>query len=97
MRDGDEDDGDRETDEDTHDAGEESDAGAAGDATPDRDDDEFPSLDELIGTFFSEPSLLPVVIVVLGSGGAFGASSERGAGGPSRSRCRTSRIGSRLG
>ena len=44
------------------------------DETPRRDDeDAFPSLDELIGTFFSEPSLLPVVIVVLGSGGAFGA------------------------
>ena len=41
---------------------------------PRRDDeDEFPTLDEMIGTFFSEPSLLPIVIVVLGSGGAFGA------------------------
>lgn len=39
----------------------------------DRGDDEFPSLDELIGTFFSEPSLIPIVIVVLGTGGAFGA------------------------
>jgi hypothetical protein len=39
-----------------------------------RDDDEaFPSLDELIGTFFREPSLLPVAVVVLGTGGAFGA------------------------
>ena len=37
------------------------------------DDDEFPSLDGLIGTFLSEPALLPVVVVVLGSGGAFGA------------------------
>ena len=37
------------------------------------DDDDFPSLDEMIGTFFSEPALLPVVVVVLGSGGAFGA------------------------
>ncbi len=43
---------------------------------PDRrdgDDDEFPTLDELIGTFLGETSLLPIVIVVLGSGGAFGA------------------------
>lgn len=40
----------------------------------DREDEEaFPTLDELIGTFFSEASLLPVVVVVLGSGGAFGA------------------------
>lgn len=37
------------------------------------EDDDFPSLDEMIGTFFSEPALLPVVVVVLGSGGAFGA------------------------
>ena len=35
--------------------------------------DEFPSLDELIGTFMRETSLLPIVIVVLGTGGAFGA------------------------
>ena len=37
------------------------------------DDDEFPSLDDLIGTFFEETALLPLVVVVLGSGGAFGA------------------------
>ena len=37
------------------------------------DDDAFPTLDELIGTFLSEGSLLPVVIVILGCGGAFGA------------------------
>ena len=47
--------------------------GERGDAPPDPDDDAFPSLDELIGTFFSEASLLPIVVVVLGSGGAFGA------------------------
>lgn len=44
---------------------------------PDRedaqDDEAFPSLDELIGTFLTEPALIPVIIVVLGSGGAFGA------------------------
>lgn len=40
----------------------------------DREDgDAFPSLDELIGTFMSETSLLPIVVVVLGTGGAFGA------------------------
>ena len=39
----------------------------------DNDDDEFPTLDELIGTFFEEASLLPIVVVVLGTGGAFGA------------------------
>ena len=37
------------------------------------DDDEFPTLDELIGTFFEEASLLPIVVVVLGTGGSFGA------------------------
>jgi len=42
--------------------------------TRERDDeDAFPSLDELIGTFMSETSLLPIVIVILGTGGAFGA------------------------
>ncbi len=40
---------------------------------PGEDGDGFPSLDELIGTFFREPSLLPVAVVVLGTGGAFGA------------------------
>ena len=39
----------------------------------DDEDDSFPTIDELIGTFFGEPSLLPIVIVVLLSGGAFGA------------------------
>ena len=45
------------------------------DEDEDRSDegDEFPTLDELIGTFFEETALLPVVVVVLGSGGAFGA------------------------
>jgi len=37
------------------------------------EDDEFPSLDDLIGTFLEETALLPIVVVVLGSGGAFGA------------------------
>ena len=39
----------------------------------DDEDDAFPTIDELIGTFFGEPSLLPIVIVMLLSGGAFGA------------------------
>lgn len=39
----------------------------------DDEDDAFPTIDELIGTFFGEPSLLPIVIVILLSGGAFGA------------------------
>ena len=37
------------------------------------DEDAFPTLDELLGTFFTEAALLPVVVVVLGTGGAFGA------------------------
>lgn len=37
------------------------------------EDDEFPGVDGMIGTFMSEASLWPVLIVVLGSGGAFGA------------------------
>lgn len=36
-------------------------------------DDELPNLDRLIGTFLREPSLWPVLVVVLGSGGAFTA------------------------
>jgi len=42
-----------------------------------RDDEDgaFPTVDELIGTFLGEPSLLPVVIVILLSGGAFGAAA----------------------
>ena len=39
------------------------------------DGDEFPSLDEIIGSFLSEPSLWPVLIVILGSSGAFGAAA----------------------
>ena len=39
------------------------------------DGDEFPSLDEMIGSFLSEPSLWPVLIVILGSSGAFGAAA----------------------
>jgi hypothetical protein len=37
------------------------------------DDDAFPGIDELIGTFLEEASLWPVLLVGLGSGGAFGA------------------------
>lgn len=37
------------------------------------DDDAFPGVDELIGSFLSEASLWPVLIVALGSAGAFGA------------------------
>lgn len=51
----------------------EADGAHANEAERREDEDEFPTLDELIGTFFSEASLLPVVVVVLGSGGAFGA------------------------
>lgn len=36
-------------------------------------DDELPSVDRLIGTFVREPSLWPVLVVVIGSGGAFTA------------------------
>ncbi len=39
------------------------------------EDDGFPSLDELLDSFFSEASLWPVLIVALGSGGAFGAAA----------------------
>ena len=46
---------------------EERDEGRDEEAPPRREDEEeFPSLDDMLGTFFSEPSLLPVVIVVLG-------------------------------
>lgn len=54
-------------------AGDEKQSGERGDGRRDRNDDEFPGLDGLIGTFMGEPSLWPVLIVVLGSGGAFGA------------------------
>ena len=37
------------------------------------DDDDFPGVDAIIGTFMSEASLWPVLIVALGSGGALGA------------------------
>ncbi len=37
------------------------------------DEEDFPRLDELIGTFLREPSLMPVAVVILGTGGAFGA------------------------
>jgi hypothetical protein len=40
---------------------------------PERATDEFPSVDELIGSFMKEASLWPVLIVAIGSGGAFGA------------------------
>ncbi len=47
---------------------------------PDRDprrteDDAFPGVDEILGSFLSEASLWPVLIVALGSGGAFGAAA----------------------
>jgi hypothetical protein len=41
-----------------------------------RDDetqDDFPNLDELIGSFMHEASLWPVLVVVIGSAGALGA------------------------
>jgi len=39
------------------------------------DDDAFPGVDELLGSFLSEASLWPLLIVILGSGGAFGAAA----------------------
>jgi hypothetical protein len=39
------------------------------------DDDEFPGLDGIVGSFLSEPPLWPVLIVILGSSGAFGAAA----------------------
>lgn len=42
---------------------------------PDREHEEgsdFPSVDEIIGTFMKESSLWPVLIVMLGTAGAFG-------------------------
>lgn len=36
------------------------------------DEDGFPSVDEIIGTFMTESSLWPVLIVMLGTAGAFG-------------------------
>ena len=42
---------------------------------PSEEGDGFPSLDELIGSFLSETSLWPVLIVALGSSGAFGAAA----------------------
>ena len=39
----------------------------------DPDDDAFPGVDGVIGTFMREASLWPVLVVALGSGGAFGA------------------------
>ncbi len=44
-----------------------------GRATREDDDGGFPGPDELIGTFMREPALWPVLIVALGSAGAFGA------------------------
>jgi hypothetical protein len=38
-----------------------------------REGDGFPGADQLIGTFIDEPSLWPVLAVVVGSGGAFAA------------------------
>lgn len=42
---------------------------------PDSEGDAFPGFDELLGSFMGEPSLWPVLIVVLGSAGAFGAAA----------------------
>lgn len=36
-------------------------------------EEDLPDVDSILGTFLSEASLWPVLIVVLGSGGAFGA------------------------
>jgi hypothetical protein len=38
-----------------------------------RESDELPGVDQLIGTFIDEPSLWPVLAVAVGSGGAFAA------------------------
>jgi hypothetical protein len=46
---------------------------APGVDSPLEDDDRFPSVDDLIGSFLSESSLWPVLIVMLGSAGALGA------------------------
>ncbi len=74
MRDEDEQDATGEDEENGRDGqGGGDDDGEQGKTPPAGADDEFPSLDELIGTFFSEASLLPIVVVVMGSGGAFGA------------------------
>ena len=35
--------------------------------------EDFPNLDELIGSFMQEASLWPVLVVAIGSGGALGA------------------------
>jgi hypothetical protein len=39
----------------------------------DRDSEDFPSVDELIGSFMNEASLWPVLVVAIASTGAFGA------------------------
>ena len=39
----------------------------------DRDSEDFPSVDELIGSFMNETSLWPVLVVAIASMGAFGA------------------------
>lgn len=42
---------------------------------PDRDDEpeDLPSANDIVGTLFEESTLWPLLIVILGSGGAFGA------------------------
>lgn len=40
---------------------------------PEESPDKFPSVDELLGSFMSETSLWPVLIVVIASSGTFGA------------------------
>jgi hypothetical protein len=43
------------------------------DPNKDPDEDAFPSTDQVIGTFLGEPTLWPVLVVILASGGAFTA------------------------
>lgn len=43
------------------------------DGSNEENPDDFPNFDELIGSFMQETSLWPVLVVVMGSAGAFGA------------------------
>jgi hypothetical protein len=43
------------------------------DGSNEENPDDFPNFDELIGSFMQETSLWPVLVVVIGSAGAFGA------------------------
>ncbi|MFO0691341.1 MAG: hypothetical protein U0900_21765 [Myxococcota bacterium] len=53
--------------------GEETEGRRAPQDPADADGEHFPGGDQLIGTFLREPSLWPVLAVVVGSGGAFAA------------------------